>query len=107
MSSASHLIWKGVMKMPKAVVTGFPGVDSDGDVKKLRSGTRQLVKKNKGKLTQFDVDNGILTIEIDNEAAFEAVCEQLRRFTGVSLATVTSAFDELFLQYEKQPAKAE
>lgn len=89
--------------MPKAIIKGLPMLNSDPDMKKLRVGTRKLVKANKGNLIEFSVMNDVVTIGVDNTTALDALCSQLRKFAGVSLTIVGDSIEELLLQYEKTP----
>jgi hypothetical protein len=92
--------------MPKAIIKGLPMISSEGDMKKLRAGTRKLVRASKGKLVEFTVVDDVVTIDVDNTSALEVLCEQLRKFGGVSLTVVQDDIEELLLQYEEASKKA-
>lgn len=87
--------------MAKAIIKGLPMINSEPDMRKLRIGSRKLVKANKGKVIEFTVVNDTVTIGVDNTTALEVLCAQLQRFAGVSLTVVGDAFEELLFQYEK------
>jgi hypothetical protein len=87
--------------MAKAIIKGLPMINSDADMKKLRAGSRKLVKANKGNVIEFTVVNDVVTIGVDNTSALDILCEQLRKFAGVSLTVVGDSIEELLFQYGK------
>ena len=87
--------------MPKAIIKGLPMVNSEPDMKKLKAGSRKLVKANKGKVIGFTVVDNIVTIDVDNTSALELLLAQLQKFAGVSYTVVSDAIEELLFQYGK------
>lgn len=85
--------------MPTAMIKGLPMLGSDDSVKQLKTRIRKSVKSNKGKLTSFSVRNEQLSLEIDNQSAFDFVCKQLRKIPGVSLTTTADPLEALVLEY--------
>jgi uncharacterized protein (UPF0303 family) len=85
--------------MPIAIVTNLPMVGSEDQMKKFQTGIRQFVNKRKAKVADYAFDNGIVTIRVDNEVVFGALCDNLKQFDGVKITKVADALGELLIQY--------
>jgi len=90
--------------MPRVIVKGLPMLGSDEEMKKLRTGVRNIAKASKAKVT-WTVSDDVVAIDIATEPALLAVCKKLDRFRGVVLTKVEDQIDELLLKYGK-PATA-
>lgn len=91
--------------MPRVIIGTLPMAASEDVMKKFKSGVREFLKRRKAKLAEYSFENGIVSIRVDNDAAFTALCDSLRKFPGASVTTVTDGLEELLLQYAETKTK--
>ena len=67
----------------------------DGVVRQFKSAVSDAVKRHDGKVSQFSIDNGIITISIDDEAVANKLKDELKDLEGATVTVVGSALEAL------------
>jgi hypothetical protein len=76
----------------------------DSDVRQLRSAATQAVKKYGSKISSFKIDDGIVTIVIDDEEVASKLTEDLKRLEGANVTVVGSALEAFIGRLNSQRA---
>jgi chloramphenicol 3-O-phosphotransferase len=80
----------------------------DGVVRQFKSAVSDAVKRHDGKMSQFGIDNGVITISIDDEAVANKLKDELKDLEGATVTVVGSALEALVGRLNSQKsARAE
>ena len=68
----------------------------------FESAVSDAVKRHDGKVSEFGIDNGIVTISIDDEAVANKLKDELKDLEGATVTVVGSALEALVGRYNSQ-----
>ena len=91
--------------MANLLISGVFSKTQDGKdslVRQFRSAVNDSVKRHDGKVEVFGIDNGIVTISIDDEAVANALKDELRVLDGATITLVGSALEAFIGRYNSQ-----
>ena len=89
---------KEVIYMANLLISGVFSKTQDGKdgvVRQFKSAVSDAVKRHDGKVSQFSIDNGIITISIDDEAVANKLKDELKDLEGATVTVVGSALEAL------------
>ena len=91
--------------MANVIVAGLFTKNQDGkdsDVRKFRSAVTDTVKKQGGKVSSFSIDDGIVTMIVEDETVANKLKEDLKSLEGVTITVVGSALEAFIGRYNSQ-----
>jgi len=74
----------------------------DSDVRQFRSAITDTVKKQGSKVSSFNIDNGIITMTVDDETVAKKLQEDLKTLADVSVTVVGSALEAFIGRHNSQ-----
>ncbi|MCX6137535.1 MAG: hypothetical protein NTV54_08590 [Ignavibacteriales bacterium] len=74
----------------------------DSDVRQFRSAVTDAVKRHDGKVSAFAIDNGIITISIDDETVANKLKDELKILEGATVTMVGSALEAFIGRFNSQ-----
>jgi len=91
--------------MANLLVSGVFSKTQDGKdsvVRQFRNAVNDAVKRHGGKVSEFGIDNGIITISIDDEAVANKLKDELKGLEGATVTVVGSALEAFIGRYNGQ-----
>ena len=91
--------------MANLLISGVFSKTQDGKdsvVRQFRSAVTDAVKRNDGKVSAFAIDNGIITISIDDETIANKIKDELQVLDGATVTVVGSALDAFIGRFNSQ-----
>ena len=91
--------------MANLLISGVFSKTQDGKdsvVRQFRSAVTDAVKRNDGKVSAFAIDNGIITISIDDETIANKIKDELQVLDGANVTVVGSALDAFIGRFNSQ-----
>ena len=74
----------------------------DSDVRQFRSAVTDTVKKQGSKVSSFSIDDGIVTMIIEDETVVSKLKEDLKPLEGVTVTVVGSALEAFIGRHNSQ-----
>jgi hypothetical protein len=74
----------------------------DSDVRQFRSAITDTVKVQGSKVSSFSIDNGIITMTVDDETIAKKLQEDLQHLDGVNVTVVGSALEAFIGRHNSQ-----
>ncbi len=78
----------------------------DSDVRKFRSAVTDTVKKQGSKVLSFSVEDGIVTMSVEDESVASKLKDDLKPLDGVTVTVVGSALEAFIGRYNSQRSAA-
>ena len=91
--------------MANLLISGVFSKTQDGKdsvVRQFRSAVTDAVKRNDGKVSAFAIDNGIITISIDDETIANKIKDELQVIDGATVTVVGSALEAFIGRFNSQ-----
>ena len=95
--------------MSSLLISGVFSKTQDGKdsvVRQFRSAVNDSVKSHGGKVQQFGIDNGIVTIVIDDDAVANKLRDELKGLEGAAVTVVGSTLEAFIGRYNGQKSAA-
>ena len=78
----------------------------DSLVRIFRKGIEEMLESLSSKLDNFSIENGVVTLSIEEDAASEKVIASIKQMRGTEVTVSNSTFERFLEQYNREQESA-